>query len=719
MTAMAPKLAFRKLVKGRRPADAIAFLVYPPIFYLVLALAIMGPLLAPGRLLTLDSLIAFNFDIPGYLWGTSDGPKSVFAANYNSAPVALILRILDVVLPISVVEKVWLIFLFWLCGFGASRLPYLHGVGRYYAGLLYTVNPFTYIRFVAGQWGVLGAYALFPFTVSAFVSLLEEPNAKNTAKIVLLLTAIGFMQVHGLMMAVILLALIYVGRVINAPGSWKIALKYFLPGTALYLGLNAFWLVRYLSAGGAVHNMTLGELRYFAAFSPLDVLSLRGFWLSAAYIDIADVITWWWVLALPLLFMAIYGAIAMLELRQLRWLALGLSLLAVASIVFAAGPGLAAFAAPFQWLWERFPWYRAFRDSHKFVGLLALVYAYLGAFGAQAFLNRFTQSSSSATRIVYSMVGVFAFVILVYSFPLFGTWGQLRPTEFPPDWYEVRAVLNADEEDYSVLVLPWHMYLDFSWLPNSSKKLVNPAPSFFSQTTISGDNIEVSANFSDSSNPQSKYLEALLRQGELVQDFGSLIAPLNAKYVILYKDADYESYRFLSQQDDLELVFEGQTIALFRNLNPTARVYAVNDVVYFDSLDQYMNTTSELDPLLQLIVLGPNGDESSFGGLSEVNPVAQPKLVQANAVSFHVDQVDGTYLVITLPQHTVRNNWEHEGSASSLTNLDMAPAFRASPGKNVFSFTRFYKLYLPTYGLAVASLVSMGVIFWRREGTNR
>ena len=88
--------------------------------------------------------------------------------------------------------------------------------------------------------------------------------------------------------------------------------------------------------------MTLGELRYFAAFSPVDVLSLRGFWLSAAYIDIADIVAWWWVMALPLLFLAIYGAIAMLELRQLRWLAVGLGLLALVSIVFAAGPGLAA-----------------------------------------------------------------------------------------------------------------------------------------------------------------------------------------------------------------------------------------------------------------------------------------------------------------------------------------------------------------------------------------
>lgn len=80
--------------------------VFHYVVFFLLALAIMGPLLAPGRLLTLDSLLAFNFDISGYFWGTSDGPESVFAANYNSAPVALILKVFDFLLPFWVVEKI-------------------------------------------------------------------------------------------------------------------------------------------------------------------------------------------------------------------------------------------------------------------------------------------------------------------------------------------------------------------------------------------------------------------------------------------------------------------------------------------------------------------------------------------------------------------------------------------------------------------------------------
>ena len=73
-------------------------------------------------------------------------------------------------------------------------------------------------------------------------------------------------------------------------------------------------------------------------------------------------------------------------------------------------------------------------------------------------------------------------------------------------------------------MLPWHMYLDLAWLDNRWKRLANPAPSFFSRPTISGDNIEAGPTATNSSNPVSKYVETLLGQGDRVGDFGSLIA---------------------------------------------------------------------------------------------------------------------------------------------------------------------------------------------------
>jgi len=53
-----------------------------------------------------------------------------------------------------------------------------------------------------------------------------------------------------------------------------------------------------------------------------------------------------------------------------------------------------------------------------------------------------------------------------YSFTMFnGFWGQLKPTDYPKDWYEVNEFLNQDNQDFNVLFLPWHLYMDFKWLP--------------------------------------------------------------------------------------------------------------------------------------------------------------------------------------------------------------------------------------------------------------
>lgn len=427
--------------------------------FLVLALAVMGPLLLPGHIFALDSPLALNWDTSGYFWGTSDGTESVFAATYNSAPVAFVLKALGFILPSWVVEKLWLVLLLWLCGIGAYRLPYLRGKGRYYAGLLYTVNPFTYVRFVTGQWGLLGAYALIPFVVTAFVRMLEEPRPRHAVKTALLLTLVGFLQVHGLALALLVIVALYLSKVVVARQAFRSSLSTVLLSAALFLGINAFWIARYVIAGvGVAHNMPIGELSYFTASPPLDVLSLRGFWLSEAYVDIADLIPVWWLLFIPLLYLAVHGALSLVENHRLRWLSLGLAIVAVVSLFLAAGPGSRATEGVFRALWGHFPVYRAFRDSHKFVALLALAYAYLGGFGVQSLVDRRPQLARWA-RLLPRFSGVVLLIVpVLYAIPMFGAWGQVRPTRFPAEWHEVRSMLDEDRGDYNVLFLPWHMY---------------------------------------------------------------------------------------------------------------------------------------------------------------------------------------------------------------------------------------------------------------------
>ncbi|MDP2948059.1 MAG: hypothetical protein Q8P22_00785 [Chloroflexota bacterium] len=694
-------------------------LVTPSTLFLLLALAILGPLLGRGHILALDSPLALNWDVSGYFWGVSDGPESVFAATYSSAPITAVFKGAGVVLPSWVAQKLLLLLLFWLCAMGAFRLPHLQGKARYYAALLYTVNPFTYVRFVSGQWGVLGAYALTPFAVAAFIQLLEEGWPRHAVKTALLLTLIGFFQVHGLVIVLLILVAIYLCRVAMVRGAFRQSLPAVLLATALFLGLNLFWMVRYLAAaGGAVKAMPVVEMSYFAASPPFSVLSLRGFWLSGPYVDTSQIIPVWWLLFGALLLLAVQGGLRMASTTRLRWLALALVASALVGVVLAAGPGWAATQPAFRTLWEHFAPYRAFRDSHKFVAILALTYAYLGAFALQSLAAPTLNLTNGARRAVGAVTALALLVPVIYALPMFGTWGQLKTTEYPTDWQEARKMLDNDSSDFNVLVLPWHMYLDFPWLPNRWKRMANPAPSYFSQPTISGDNLETAVSRTNSQDPVSEYVESVLARGGSVTNLGSLMAPLNAKYVVLLKSGGYEeSYRLLVAQRDLQPIFEGETIALFRNLIPTARAYAVNDVVRVADLEDFLTSGSTGNPIEHAYLLGRAGVPTSQEGQPAAGSPRPPLVSRRSPISYRVVGANGRYLVFTLPQHTARERWRYEGQSGAL-NLGMMPTFELGAAEGAITFPRFYYLVLPTYILGVATVIVTGVVYWRFRTTS-
>ena len=203
---------------------------------------------------------------------------------------------------------------------------------------------------------MLGAYALAPFAIASFLRLLEEPRGRRIVTTVLLLTAIGFFQTHGLVLVLLAMLLIYLHRVLTPSGALKRTVRALLEGGALFVGINLFWMVRYAWAGGGIlANIGRGELSYFAASPAQDVLSLRGFWLDAPYQDISDLIPVWWVLFVPILFVAVYGAFKMAQSPTTRWLAWGLASTAALGVVFAAGPGLSAADAMFRFMWDHVP----------------------------------------------------------------------------------------------------------------------------------------------------------------------------------------------------------------------------------------------------------------------------------------------------------------------------------------------------------------------------
>ena len=684
----------------------------PTLFFLVLALVILGPLILPGRIITLDSPHAVNWDVAGYFWNTSDGAGSVLAGHYNSAPIAIVLKVFDTLLPFWVVEKLWLLLLFWLAGMGASRLPFLMGVGRYYAGVLYAINPFVYSRFIAGQWGLLGAYAIMPFALTSFLHLLEQPNHRNAIKTALLATIIGFFQVHGLGLLILLFGLIYVCRCITNFRSARRSLAAITLTATVFVAINLFWIIRYiLSPGLVLDSMDLGDLTFFGPSNPQDVISLRGFWLADAFVDVADLVPLWWISFIPVLFLALDGAQRMLTSKALRWVGLGLCAVGIMSVILAGGPAVPLVNPIFSWIWDHVPPYRAFRDSHKVLSLLALCYAYFGAYSLQEMSKALERSSVLVRRFLLLGITLIFFAIITYGLPIFGTLGQLKVTEFPEDWQTVRSLLEDDEGDYNILVLPWHMYMPMPWLPNRQKNVANPAVTFFGQSAIAGDNLEIPHAASQSSNPVSKYVEELLANKNSIGQFGKAIVPLNARYVILIKAADYDSFSFLSFEPDLELLFEGPNIALFVNRWPTSRAYVAKDIVNLKNFDDYISSISVGNPLADVYQFEPPIKESSVLGSNRDGATISVKLIKTSPTTYDLEFTQGGYVVLTLPQHQ-RNDWHYQGE-HGLMNLGMFPAFQMEAGTSTVTLGHFGVVDAPLYLLAVGTTLVTILFYFR------
>ena len=692
---------------------------WPPLFvYALLSLAILGPLLRPGYVLTLDMLFAPHASFSGYFYGLDEWFTSPLAVNTASTPFFLVIQEVSHIIPAWMIEKLVLFLILFLAGLGAHRLFSSKGPGAYFAGLLYMINPFVYVRFMAGQWGVLAAYALTPFAIKALIDLLDTPNARNAVRLAILSTLVGLIQIQGFFLLLLALVIILAVRVIatrNDLTKLKETSKCLAVSALLFCSLNIYWLLPLLTARNSVISQVGSQdLLLFAPKSTstlgvaFDVAGMYGFW-RGGYTYVPDIFSGWWVLFIVILLLATYGFVSHLEDKNRRWLVISLVLLSVISFILALGVAAPATSGIFEWLWQHVLVVRTFRDSQKFVALLCLSYAFLGGLG----LNKLAETLKRSMK-KFAKIGMIALIVvalaspLAYSFTIFGFYGQLGITDYPQGWYEANKYLNQDKGDFNVLFLPWHEYMDYSWLPNRNKSLGNAAQQFFDKPVIAGDNIEVSGIYSESTNPISKYVEFLLANSSDVNNLGNLLAPLDVKYVILVKEEDYQSYGFLYNQKDLKVLLDEPEITLFENEHTTARAYAVDNVVYINNLKQYLDLSKTQDVMQHLYVIGT---ATSASGSDEA---AQLSLLKKSPVDYQVEGTALKYTIFTVPQNVNTNSWQYNGQKPYAENLGFMPAFASSRTGVTIIYTRFYYVYLPSYVISTLGVVFAAYYFRRR-----
>ena len=717
----------------------------PYVFYAVLALALTAPFLGPGYLLTLDIPLG-----PGE--SLNDGAYVINEWWLSpSIHLAYLAQLARTVVPLWLMQKVGFFLTFFLAGLGAHQMARKAGVGAYFAGLLYVLNPFVYVRFLTGQWWLLASYAVMPFAVQAFLDMLAlapretpEPIARTlrTAqrpprvlglaaptlsaglRVAALTTLTGLVYVHGfvlLLLAYIVFLAVYLARAADRGAFLRWTLRYLGPTALLTVGLNIFWLVPALTNTESILSGTSQlDLSFFAprATSGLGVAfetaAMYGFWREG-YVYSKDLLPVLWALLFAfILFLSVLGALAHWrepaeagpreKRAPLDWglapQTIGFSIVGGLAILLAIGMASPVTAPLAERLGDAVPAARGFRDSHKFVALLCLSYAFLGALGMDELRRALDGRLRRVWRATVRVALVAALLApVVYTYGMFGFMGQLGTTDVPRSWREVDAELQKDPNDAWMLVLPWHLYMDHSWLPNRDKRLASPGHLFFSRPVYAGDNIEAGGIYSQSTSPSSRFIEALIRDGAKQKNIGSLLAPLNVRYVLLLHEVNYADYDFLRQQPDLEVVLERNDLTLFRNKTAVGRAFAV--------------TQAPPPPAPQKSGQPPEAPTPLAAALSAMGQTTlEPLAVQPDGPwRWRVAGTTRPYITFPVPPKSGFTSWTFNGEPP-MSQAGYLPVWRSRFNGGVIVYERFYRVLLPAYavsGVALLLAVALGV----------
>lgn len=517
----------------------------PLIGFTALAGLILGPLLLPGYILTLD--MSWTPHIPFR-------PELT-----NLYPLHWLLYVLGLVLPSMLIQKVLLWLIFALAGLGMYRLvrQQLEPMAAWLSGLVYMINPFVYERLMAGQYLVLAGYAMLPWFVGALWQFLDDPVWRRAAMVAGWSVVVGWLSIHALGFMALLTIVSVIAWSINR---WRQTprIAAWLSGIGgVWLVVNSFWLIS-PSAGGPsgvrqqVASFGWDQFKAYATAGgslgvPLNTWVLQGFWSEPyGHFIIPSALPTFWLGAVPLMALVIMGVVRSVRRRD----RLGLALAIAGSVawVLAMGVAWAPAAGLTHWLVAHVPFYQGYRDSQKWLVVSLLGYAYLAAAGC-SWLTGLARGWWREAVVIISLLAPLAMTPVL----LWGAGGQLRSSYYPASWQQLKDRLSVNLEG-STLILPWHQYLSLDF---AGRAVANPLPAYLGGKVVASDNPELLGVAAATNNIVNNAVEGqVLALSYYSHELGAKLAPLGVRRVVLLKQADWTNYHWLDAQTDLSLVAE-------------------------------------------------------------------------------------------------------------------------------------------------------------------
>ena len=531
----------------------------PRLVYGALALAVAGPLLAPGLVLAVDLSVVPHPHLPSMYWGL---PTGTHGAPPSRLPFDLLFVAAGQIGAVAVLEKCLLLAIVFLAGLGMHRLaPVRHAGARYFAGLLYAVNPFVYDRLFTGEWYVLLGYALLPWAFAAFDGV-ARGEWRAAWRFALTATAVGAASPHMLVLLAVLVAL---DGTIRARGHVAATLGASALAAVLTVAGSSYWLFAHTGVGELWQHVSSAQLALYETVSDRrfgivgNVLGLYGYWNDV--FPLKTYAPYWPAGAAALLALAVLGA-ALLARRTSAWSVAAAAAFGVVLALGTRGPGTGTL---FRAVLDHVALARSFREPQKGVALLVFGYAYLGSGAVDLVAARgaFTRRSAG----IALTAAVVALPVLYGYRELGGLWGGLQTSAYPAAWSDARALLDREAATSNTLFLPWHGYYTPPFA--HGRVVANPAASYFDTPTIVSRSVgEPGAG--DNSDARDAALTQLIARAPQLTDLGSCLAPFGVSHVVVAQGAAPGTVAALARQRDLVVERSSPALTVFRNVRPTS-----------------------------------------------------------------------------------------------------------------------------------------------------
>lgn len=535
-----------------------------------IAVLILWQLLLPGYVLTLDMVFVPH---PHFLASSS--------GYLNTFPLTYLIVFFGNIIPAWTVQKIFLLLLFFSLGyFSFTFLPTSKDkTARFFCALFYTVNPFVYERFLAGQWLLLFGYAFLPIFFHFLLEAGEKPERKNIFALFASLFAIGVFSLHIFVMCVLVMCLYFLYFFISfslkndCKSIRSVFISFFIAGIVFVLA-SSYWIIPlFLKNNSFEQRFDQNHWSAFAASGHgvvppiLNVLSLFGFWGEnntwAHQFIWPQEYTYFWVLIACSFILIFLGFLDAVRDPKTNSKILFFSLLAILSFIFSLGVSKSPFSAFNFWMYEHIEFWRGFRDSQKFSAVLALCYTVLAGFGIESFLEFLEKRKP--LFIPKAKVLILCLPVFLGFFMWGGFRGQLHSVQYPNSWEKARQIMQNDISDKKTLFLPWHGYLSLEF--NNNILVANPARAFFGERSIVSKNIELGELYDQETSQEYLAIDTMVRDDsnlpsdEIIQ----FLQKNNIQYIVLFQDLeghDFWSYNFLSS-DKLREIFHEKDLLMY------------------------------------------------------------------------------------------------------------------------------------------------------------